>query len=189
LDAPASLARYLAEVLEWNSVLALISRRAPLAVCERLLFESLELGQLLDVGHARRVADVGSGAGFPGLVWALMFPCLEMVLIERREKRALFLERTSRALGAAHVTVLAKDLREVSRETPFHRPFELITTVAVGDPADIADDVERMLMDGGRFASTVARDALTPTRLGLGLALETRLDGKFGCYAVYRRGV
>jgi 16S rRNA (guanine527-N7)-methyltransferase len=187
--APPTLARYLSEVLEWNSVLALISRRDPLAACERLLFESLELGQLLDIGSAGRVADVGSGAGFPGLVWALMFPRLEVVLIERREKRALFLERTIRKLGATNVSVVARDLGDVSRETSLPGTFDLVTTVAVGDPTDVADDVERVLKSNGRFASTIAREAHAQAQVGSSLILERRLDGKFGCYAIYRRGV
>ena len=187
--APALLSRYLADVLEWNSVLSLVSRKDPLAACERLLFESIELGQLLDVAEVSRLADVGSGAGFPGMVWALMAPQLKTVLIERREKRALFLERTSRALGAANVTELASDLKDVSRETPLLDPFELVTAVAVGDPAEIADDVSRLLIVGGRFASTVAREARMPAQLGPNLTLEKRVEGKFGCYVVYRRGV
>lgn len=189
LSAPAPLSRYLADVLEWNSVLSLVSRKDPLAACERLLFESIELGQLLDVEHVGRLADVGSGAGFPGMVWALMAPQLKTVLIERREKRALFLERTSRALGAGNVTVLASDLKDVSRETPLLDSFELVTAVAVGDPAEIADDVSRLLVDGGRFASTVARETRSSDQLGSSLTLEKRVEGKFGCYVVYRRGV
>ncbi len=189
LGDPAVLIRYLSELLEWNSVLGLVSRKDPLGACERLLFESIELGQLLEVEHSVRAADVGSGAGFPGLVWALTTPSLEMVLIERREKRALFLERTSRTLGAGNVTVMASDLKDVSRETSPLGAFELVSTVAVGNPADIVEDVEDLLVDGGRFASTVAREAQTPLRLGGSLLLEKRVEGKFGCYVIYRRGV
>ena len=81
-DLPATLARYLSEILQWNPVLGLVSRRDPLAACGRLLFESIELGRLLEIEHSRRIADVGSGAGFPGMVWALMCPHLEVVLVD-----------------------------------------------------------------------------------------------------------
>ena len=189
LVSPAILVRYLSEVLEWNSVLGLVSRKDPLGACERLLFESIELGQLIEVERSGRAADVGSGAGFPGLVWALTTPSLKIVLIERREKRALFLERTSRTLGATNVTVMASDLKDVSRETSLLGVLELVSTVAVGDPADIVEDVEHLLVAGGRFASTIAREAQAPLRLGVSLLLERRVEGKFGCYVVYRRGV
>jgi 16S rRNA (guanine527-N7)-methyltransferase len=185
----AALTGFLAQVLEWNSTLGLVSRKDPPAACERLFCESLELGRHVDVGGVRRLADVGSGAGFPGLVWAVLFPRVNVVLIERRQKRALFLERTSRMVGAGNVIVLPDDLGHVSRETPPDRAFDLVTTVAVGDPARLAEDVERMLLPGGRFASTVSRDTALRTRLGAHLVLLDRTQGKFGCYAIYRRGV
>jgi 16S rRNA (guanine(527)-N(7))-methyltransferase RsmG len=187
-DAPPALSRYLSEVLQWNDVLNLVSRKDPIAACARLLFESIELGQVLDIGRARLVADVGSGAGFPGMVWALMHPDLHMTLIERREKRALFLERTSRALGAGNVRVLATDIRDVPREIIADR-FDLISTMAVGDPSVLAADIEPLLLEGGRFASTVPRDFIAAPRLATGLQLERRVDGKFGCYIIYRNGV
>jgi 16S rRNA (guanine527-N7)-methyltransferase len=189
LAGGAPLARYLSEIFAWNSAIGLVSRKDPAGACERLLFESIELSQLLNLDHTVRVADIGSGAGFPGLVWALMHPRMEMALIERREKRALFLERTSKALGADNVTVLARDLKDVSRETSRLGVFGLVTTVAVGDPADIAPAVEPVLMNEARFASTVAREAQVPLRVGASLMLERRVEGKFGCYVIYRRGV
>jgi 16S rRNA (guanine527-N7)-methyltransferase len=185
IDPQPALARHLAQILEWNPTLGLVSRKDPLGACERLLCESLELGALLDVGAVETAADLGSGAGFPGLVWAVMHPRLAMTLIERRQRRAAFLERTVRALGVSNVAVVAQDLRDVSRETT----FDLITTMAVGDPAEIAPGVEPLLARGGRFASTSPRDAAVSDLPGTGLHLERRVDGKFGCYLIYRRGV
>lgn len=186
---PGPLARYLAEVLEWNTVLSLVSRKDPVAACERLLFESIELGQRLEVDRVGRLADVGSGAGFPGLVWALMYPTVEVVLIERREKRALFLDRTSRMLAAGNVTVLTAELGEISREIGSHERFDLVTAVAVGEPATIADHAEALLNSSGRFASTISRKRNAPAHLGPTLRLLERVEGKFGCYAIYGRGV
>lgn len=188
-NAPASLARFLSDVLEWNSALNLVSRKDPLAACERLLFESIEFGRLLDVERAGPTLDVGSGAGFPGLVWALVFPGLEITLVERREKRALFLERAARALGAGHVTVIARDLRDVAADAELGGAFDLVSAVAVGDPAAIADDVALLLKVGGRFASTVPRGTPPAATIGAGLHLAERVEGKFGCYTIYRRGV
>jgi 16S rRNA (guanine527-N7)-methyltransferase len=52
-----------------------------------------------------RIADLGSGAGLPGIVIALMLPSTEVVLIEAMERRALFLAECQRALGLSNVTV------------------------------------------------------------------------------------
>lgn len=189
IEPPATLARYLAEVLEWNSSLSLVSRKDPLGACERLLFESIELGRLLALETSARIADVGSGAGFPGAVWALFHPQLELALIERREKRALFLERATRTVGATNVTVLTSDLHGVASDPALANRFDLVASVAVGDPSLIGRDVEQMLAVSGRFASTVSRETPPPSMIGSALRLEQRHEGEFGCYVVYRRGV
>jgi 16S rRNA (guanine527-N7)-methyltransferase len=186
---PVTLSGYLAEVLDWNPKLGLISRKDPLAACERLLFESIELGQLLGLESTLRIADVGSGAGFPGSVWALLHPHLQLVLIERREKRALFLERTCRKMGATNAAVVALDVRDVVTDPEQANIFDLVVTMAVGDPSVVGHEAERLLKEGGRFASTISREIPPPARIGARLQLEQRHDGKFGCYAIYRSGV
>jgi 16S rRNA (guanine527-N7)-methyltransferase len=186
--SPALLARFLSEVLEWNPTLGLVSKREPVAACERLVLESLELAQLLNLRRAR-VADVGSGAGFPGVVWALNLPELEVTMIERREKRALFLERTCRTLPLTNATAVALDARDAARSPDYTAAFDLVVTMAVGDPAAMAHTIEPLLKNPARFASTIAATASAPGVIGSNLHLERRLDGEFGCYAIYRSGV
>lgn len=187
-EAPRLLAAYLSEVLQWNPTLGLVSKKDPLATCERLLLESLELARLLNLERAR-VADIGSGAGFPGLVWALSFPLVDVTMIERREKRALFLERMCRTLPLENATAIAVDARDAARRPDFQGAFDLVATMAVGDPSSMAATVETILGSEGRFASTVPGESSSPARIGSRLRLERRLDGEFGCYAIYHCGV
>lgn len=185
----ASLTAFLSQVLEWNPHLGVVSRKDPLSACERLLMESLELGQLLHAEGVARVADVGSGAGFPGVVWAIAHPLMEVVLVERREKRALFLDRLCRTLPLARASVIDQDIRDTGTHQAFQSPFDLIVTMAVGDLEEIGEVVARFIGAGGRFASTISRETSAPERIGNQLELEKRVDGKFGCYAIYRHGV
>jgi 16S rRNA (guanine527-N7)-methyltransferase len=182
-----ALATYLTQVLEWNSTLGLVSRKDPIAAVERLLLESIELGRLLALEGNLRIADVGSGAGFPGVVWALLHPQLHLTLIERRQRRALFLERVCRTMGAGNVRVLAHDLHDVSPELA--NEFDLVVSMAVGDPASIGSDADRILVKNGRFASTISRETAPPVSITNRLRLEQRHEGEFGCYVVYRCGV
>lgn len=175
-------------MLQWNPTLGLVSKREPVAACERLVLESLELARLLNLTRGR-VADVGSGAGFPGVVWALNLPQVEVTMIERREKRALFLERMCRTLPLTNATAIALDARDAARQPAYSEAFDLVVTMAVGDPAAIASAVEPMLQSGGVFASTIAATAVAPDLIGAKLHLECRVDGEFGCYAIYRGGV
>ncbi len=186
--SPELLASFLSEVLQWNPTLGLVSKREPFAACERLALESLELARLLGLTR-ERVADVGSGAGFPGVIWALTLPEVEVTMIERREKRALFLERTCRTLPLLNATAVALDARDAARQPDYSDAFDMVVTMAVGDPAAMASAVEPLLKRGGHFVSTIAADAIAPDRIGSELRLERRVDGEFGCYAIYRGGV
>jgi len=183
------LVRYIEQVLEWNQTLGLVSRKEPVAACERLTLESLELAQLLTLSGPVRVADVGSGAGFPGIIWAAQHEDAEFVLIERRTRRAAFLERVVRSLTLNNVSVVAHDLRDAPDLQELHASFDVVATMAVGSPAAMSVDVEPLLRAAGRYATTVPTAADVPAHVGRALVLETRSAGKFGCYAIYRLGI
>lgn len=177
---------FVSEVLQWNRTLSLVSRKDPAGAVERLLFESLELAHELGLEHGR-IADIGSGAGFPGIVWALAYPRVEVTMIERRERRALFLERVCRTLPVESAAAVTLDALDAARRPDFQNAFDLAVTMAVGDPSTLAPAVEAMLTTRGRFASTIPASSQVPDRIGSGLKLERRIDGEFGCYVIYGR--
>jgi 16S rRNA (guanine527-N7)-methyltransferase len=196
LSTPVSidtLRRFVGEILRWNAELGLVSKKDPLAACRRLIIESAEFGDV--VGRAlvgvvgARIADVGSGAGFPGVVWRLQRADFELVLIERREKRAVFLERIVRSLKLDRVDVRAADARDVSRLAPYRGSFDVVATMAVGDPVRTAPQVEDLLVAGGLFATTLPEETVAPERCGHRLALEDDVRAEFGRYGLYRNRV
>lgn len=114
------LDRFREEVLRWNRSFSLVSRQDPEGQTDRLIRECVQgadaLGaELADLAPAARIlyVDLGTGGGFPGLLWALLLPerlppgasLLETHLVEPREKRAWFLDRTARSLGLEDVSV------------------------------------------------------------------------------------
>lgn len=83
-----------------------------------------------------RLLDLGSGGGLPGLVLAEAYPELEIVLLDRREKRTDFLKRAIRRLGVDHVDVWSRDAAEVIRSVAAGRvqPFDAVTARGFGPP-------------------------------------------------------
>jgi 16S rRNA (guanine527-N7)-methyltransferase len=71
------------------------------------------------------VADIGTGAGLPGLVWAIARPDISVTLVEPLLRRTTFLEETVDALGLDNVTVLR------SRAEDVHKTFDVVTARAV----------------------------------------------------------
>ena len=106
----------------WNRVLNLTSVRKPEEMVERHYCESLFLATCLPHGNLR-IADIGSGAGFPGIPVAIARPECSVTLIESHQRKSVFLREATRAL--ANVDVLAMRAEQVAKT------FEWVTSRAV----------------------------------------------------------
>jgi 16S rRNA (guanine527-N7)-methyltransferase len=99
------------------------------------------------------VADVGSGAGLPGLVWAIARPDLHMTLIEPLLRRTTFLEEAVEALGLDHVTVVRARAEDVN-ET-----FDVVTARAVAPLEKLAGWCLPLVRPGGVLLALKGRTA------------------------------
>jgi 16S rRNA (guanine(527)-N(7))-methyltransferase RsmG len=100
-------------MLRWNKTVNLTRIQRIEQVVDRHYGESLFLGSLLPPGELR-VADVGSGAGFPGFPIAVLRPESSVTLIESHQRKAVFLKEASRGLCNIRVAPKrAEDLGEV----------------------------------------------------------------------------
>jgi 16S rRNA (guanine527-N7)-methyltransferase len=100
-------------LLRWNRTLNLTSIRRIEDAVERHYRESLFLGTYLPEGRLR-IADIGSGAGFPGFPLAVLRPDCSVTLIESHQRKAVFLREASRSLG--NVRVLARRAEDVDEQ-------------------------------------------------------------------------
>ncbi len=138
----AALARFLALLERWNRVHNLTAIRDPHEAIDRHLVESLALLPLL---RGERVADVGSGAGLPGMPLAIAEPGRRFTLIESRAKRVAFLRHAAGELGLGNVEVAhgrAEDLRP-------ERPFATVLARAVAPPAELLALCSPLIAPGG----------------------------------------
>jgi 16S rRNA (guanine(527)-N(7))-methyltransferase RsmG len=106
----AALEAHLELLLRWNRTLNLTAIRDREEAIERHYCESLFLGARLPAG-ALTIADVGSGAGFPGFPVAVLRPDCMVTLIESHQRKAVFLREASRKMS--NIRVLAKRAEEV----------------------------------------------------------------------------
>jgi 16S rRNA (guanine527-N7)-methyltransferase len=99
------------------------------------------------------VADVGSGAGLPGLVWAIARPDLTVTLIEPLLRRTVFLGETVEALGLERVTVLRSRAEDVTEQ------FDVVTARAVAPLEKLAGWCLPLVRRGGVLLALKGRTA------------------------------
>ena len=116
-------------------------------------YDSLAVTRLLKVSG--KVADIGSGAGFPGIVLAIAFPEARFSLVESNGKKCRFLHQAVEALDLGNVSIInarAENLRE--KET-----FGTAIARAVSDLRMLAELIAPLLKVGGRFVAMKGRNA------------------------------
>ncbi len=189
------LFRYLADVVRWNERVPLVSRRSTLEVLERLVGQSVRLywlaGKYISPSSAIRrlsVVDIGSGAGFPGLIWKLLDPGIRLTLVERKTKKVTFLRRTTVALGLDETEIVEGDAVECGGRDRFRGAFEIATTFAVGPLGEMSAVVGRFLRDDGLYLTSRPRlEDLPPELDGGALRLQASEQSEHGALVAYRK--
>jgi 16S rRNA (guanine527-N7)-methyltransferase len=145
--APAqveALGTLLDELADWNTRVNLTAIKDPADAVDKHLLDSLALLPRL---RGLAVADVGSGAGFPGLPLAIADPDRRYVLIESTGKKAKFLRHVVARLDLPNVEVVP--LRAESYRPP--RPFEIVVARALGPLAEFVRVAGHLAGRGGRL--------------------------------------
>jgi 16S rRNA (guanine527-N7)-methyltransferase len=101
-----SLLEYVDMIRSYTNEINLISKNDRDNIIDRHLLDSLLALKVYNFPHGAHVADVGSGAGFPGLPIAVARPDLHMYLIESRRRRCLFLSKVVNSLNLANVVII-----------------------------------------------------------------------------------
>jgi 16S rRNA (guanine527-N7)-methyltransferase len=175
---------YYEELKRWSWKINLISKETTdEQIIENHFLDSLTLLPLLN-GSDQHLLDVGTGAGFPGLVCKAVMPELVLTLVEPRLKRVSFLRHITRTLQLGDVSVLACRVED-EELLPSSIPFTHITSRAVTDVGAFLNMVRRfalsepqiICMKGPKWQQelTVVADQLQEGSLGLVKTVQLQL--------------
>jgi 16S rRNA (guanine527-N7)-methyltransferase len=151
-------------LLKWNRSVSLTTVTDTEQILRFHFGESLFALSMLPVEKSR-LADVGSGAGFPGIPLAMASPSLTVTLIESNAKKYAFLNEVIRELDLRNVTVVHSRMAEI--KTP-GQDFDIVTARASGKFDDLLPWAQKKLGPGGRIA------------LWLGIDGATSISSRFG---------
>jgi len=121
--------RYITMLLAWNEKVNLTAIRDPLEILYRHFCESMYAATAVPL-QAGRLADVGSGGGFPGLALKIARPDLQVFLIESNVKKATFLAEVVRELYLVDTPVLVSQYEELGEEVA---PLDFVCSRALGE--------------------------------------------------------
>lgn len=139
------LRRYLALLERWNRTYNLTAIRDPGEMVTLHLLDSLSMAA--HVRGVARLADLGTGAGLPGIPLAIALPALQVTLVESNGKKARFLREAVRSLGLDNARV--SESRAEAVDMP--GAFDAITARAMATVGDILAVGGHLLEPGGRL--------------------------------------
>lgn len=154
LNLPAAtqqqLLAYLQLLEKWNRHYNLTAVRDPEQMVPRHLLDSLAVLPFL---HGRRVLDIGTGAGLPGLALALARPALSFTLLDSNARKLAFVRQAVHELGLRNVEVVA------TRAEKFAPPekFDTLTARAFSSLAELLAVAAHLCAPGGRFLAMKGR--------------------------------
>jgi 16S rRNA (guanine527-N7)-methyltransferase len=128
----AAVQQYMNVLLKWNDKINLTAIRDPLEILYRHFCESMFAASAVPLEKGR-LADVGSGGGFPGLPLKIVRPALEVFLVESNIKKATFLAEVTRELELSGTRVLVKRYEELSEDVA---PLDIVCSRALGEFAN-----------------------------------------------------
>ncbi|NIR61484.1 MAG: 16S rRNA (guanine(527)-N(7))-methyltransferase RsmG [Gammaproteobacteria bacterium] len=145
-EACARLLAYLELLAKWNRAYNLTAVRDPAEMVPRHLLDSLSIAHLIE---GRRVADVGTGPGLPGIPLAIAQPDRHFVLIDSNAKKTRFVFQALSELGVANAEVVRQ---RVETYRP-RRPFDTVLARAFAPLDRLLGAVAHLCAPGARVVA------------------------------------
>lgn len=180
-DAAAEqLAGYGQLLIEQNKVMNLTAITEPHDVAT---LHMLDCAPLLDCGRmqGKSLIDVGTGAGFPGMVLKILCPSLNVTLLDSLEKRLNWLNTVAAGLNVAGLTTVHGRAEEFGLDKEYREQFDFATARAVADLRLLCEMCLPFVKAGGRFLAMKSVDCGEELKQA-GAAIE-KLGGRVaGCH-------
>jgi 16S rRNA (guanine527-N7)-methyltransferase len=137
---------YIALIDKWNRVYNLTAIREPEKMVSHHLLDSLAVAPHL---HTKRLLDVGSGAGLPGIPLALATPDMHVTLLDSNHKKAAFLNQAVMELKIRNAEVCSERVESWKTQDG----FDVIISRAFSDMGEFVRITRHLLIPGGMFAA------------------------------------
>jgi len=145
------LAQYEQELLVWNERYNLTAIRDLEEVRVKHFLDSLTCIQAMKDAPGKRIVDIGSGAGFPGLVLKIVYPSVQLTLVDSVGKKIDFCRHIVRTLGLEQVETLQERAENIGQSLAYREQYDWAVARAVADLAVLAEYLLPLVRIGGRM--------------------------------------
>jgi 16S rRNA (guanine527-N7)-methyltransferase len=140
-------------VLEWNQRINLVRVRDYEELMRLHMLDSLWCREAKDLGSVRRLLDIGSGAGFPGIPLKICFPETSLYLLESQKKRCLFLQEAVKKLELLNCQILTGRAEELAHDKSYREMFDCVVSRALAPMATLVElTLPFVMLDGHLIA-------------------------------------
>ncbi len=169
--------QYYRLLVEWNQKMNLTAITDKEEVYLKHFFDSLTLAKMPGFTGEGSLCDVGSGAGFPSIPLKILYPDLEVTIVDSLQKRLTFLENLVAALNLKKVTLWHGRAEDFGQAPSYRASFDYVTARAVARLNILAELCLPLVKKGGTFYALKAaksEEELTEAKHAISL-----LGGKF----------
>lgn len=140
---------YINFLIEYNEHTNLTAIKDYESILLKHFFDSLMLEHYFDFKNTKRILDIGTGAGFPGMILAIMHPEIEVTLLDSNNKKLKFLELLVEKINVKNIKIVHERAEDyVNRE---RQKFDVVTSRAVSDLEILSELSIPFLKIGGYF--------------------------------------
>lgn len=145
-------------LVEWNKVMNLTGITEYDEVNEKHFLDSLMIVKSFDMSKVSSIIDIGTGAGFPGIPLKIVFPEIQVVLLDSLNKRIRFLDEVIQQLGLEKIETIHGRAEDFAKKTQYREKIDFCVSRAVANLATLSEYCLPYVKIGGYFVPYKSED-------------------------------
>lgn len=145
--------KYYELLVEWNKVMNLTGITEFDEVMQKHFVDSAAAAKYVEMEKVNSLIDVGTGAGFPGIPLKILYPHLQVTLLDSLNKRIKFLEEVVDNLGLTGIETVHGRAEDAAKKAEYREQFDLSVSRAVANLASLTEYCLPFVKVGGKFVS------------------------------------